>query len=738
MSDLKATLESETDFQIDTVVSESAPDVQPSEEPKADDAEGAMEKEPASPEKDSAFQAIVAQLEVKAKDQKTPPLARGSRVGKAAIKDASRRKKNQTKAAAQLKPKNAREQKAKKTDLDELDLIQKQQTKFTVKGFMKKFGKTTAKLAKTLPAEKKDIGTSGADQKFNQEKDNAIKINKTQYVTQANDLRTLAAKDGAGSTKPPYELKTDPHGRTLKIKHADTAAPKSKTDAEISLDDKSRSLDDALLNHEVNGQTINIQEDSLAFPVSGEKTFDEAATAKREAQEEIKKVKPRYREEEGKVISESQADIQALVKTGLGDFNSLRRTRFKKVLGKQQSHEGEIETKRNDVLKEFNKIYTETKTTVNTKLEKLNGIEDEFGKIITEAEKEFDSYVRQNLKYINTPGFWDYSDWIDERGVRDAIEEKYKGLLAKKEKKSKKEIQRVSKDSKIRGWIAKSFSGLTQGLHDRYLYNLAVSATQKDYEITLFEDAKANFIGKVETGIFKKEKKVIVGLQDIAKKIVTALNAAQMAIQEGKIKTKKVLDTVIMGQYQNLETLVEDRQHEIISDMARTYRESVGKLKAKFETIRDDVLASWFNKAWNAVKAVVKAIIEFAGRIIQLLGRLAHLVGDIISSPLYFFKNLVTGISQGFSTFASRIDEFLITAFFDWLRGSSGMPIRIPKDWGPKGIFSLFTQLLQLSTETIWKRMESVYNKTIANAFRRGEVSCRKAWRFSESLRMKA
>src|SRR5262249_55556924 len=62
------------------------------------------------------------------------------------------------------------------------------------------------------------------------------------------------------------------------------------------------------------------------------------------------------------------------------------------------------------------------------------------------------------------------------------------------------------------------------------------------------------------------------------------------------------------------------------------------------------------------------------------------------------------------------------TAFFDWLRGSSGVAVKMPSDFGPKGIFSLFTQLLSLGVETIWERMEVVYGKTIANAFRRGEV----------------
>jgi hypothetical protein len=182
-----------------------------------------------------------------------------------------------------------------------------------------------------------------------------------------------------------------------------------------------------------------------------------------------------------------------------------------------------------------------------------------------------------------------------------------------------------------------------------------------------------------------------------------------------------VFDAVI-GKFEQLEESVDDRQREIVGDLARTYNQNLGKLKAKFDEIKKDVLTSWFEKAWNKIKAVVNAIVEFASRIAELLGRLAHLVGDIVTSPRYFFSNLVSGIGQGFSTFVGRIGEFLATAFFDWLRGSSGVAIQMPKDLGPKGIFSLFTQLLNLGVETIWERMEIVYDKTIAAAFRRGEV----------------
>ena len=167
-------------------------------------------------------------------------------------------------------------------------------------------------------------------------------------------------------------------GSMPKLPSAKEAAPKPKTDEEISLDDQSRSLDNALSNHEVNGQSINIDEGSLAFPISGEKTFDEAGEAKRKAQDEIAKAKPRYRDAEGGLISKSQEDIQSLVNTGLAGHHESRSTSFKEVLGTQKEHESNIEGQKRSVFTKFEGIYSETKRKVNEELEKLNGIEETF------------------------------------------------------------------------------------------------------------------------------------------------------------------------------------------------------------------------------------------------------------------------------------------------------------------------------------------------------------------------
>ena len=646
------------------------------------------EKAPASPEEDSAYQAVVEQLKIKSNNEKTPSKE-------------PEKKQVETKLAANLTPEEIEKENAYGNHLDKLEQVQPHE--LTVEMFMGEFKATTTKLAEKLPENKEKHGTVQTAVELSAAKIIATQEVANQRKAYSDPLLKEAAKnasdyqDNKKQASKTYELKVDPVGSTPTIKNAKNAAPKPKTDDEISLDDKSRDLDAALLNHDAHGQTINIDEGSLAFPISGEKTFDEAGEAKRKAQDEIKKAKPRYREQERGIISQSQDDIQSLVNTGLQGQHDSRSNSFNEVLGAQKSHGSNIEEKKRSVFNKYQGIYEDKKSKVNEELKKLNSIEGTFASILSKAEERFEDMVRKELEYIYTPGILDYSDW---KGIHeDEINKEREKLL----------------------------SGGEDSYSAHYTASIeALRIVQGRSAEIYFGYAKREFISNVNMEVEEK----------IANKVVEALNAAKKHIEDGKDKVKQAFDALgpeeqketenvlvaVMGKFETLEESVEDRQREIIDDMARTYNQNVGKLKATFDEIKKDVLTSWLEKAWNKLKAIVNAIIDFATRIAELLGRIAYLVGDIVSSPRYFFSNLVTGIGQGFSTFVEQIDEFLATAFFDWLRGSSGLAIQLPKDGGPKGIFSLFTQLLNLGTETIWERMEVVYDKTIANTFRRGEA----------------
>lgn len=641
-----------------------------------------------TPESDAGYQGVVKKLGTNASRQKTPVKEPDAKVGEISV-------------AAELPPARRNEEKAYAQQMDDLAAAPIPKIEdFTVENFMEAFRHGFEELAKQLPNASKDNHAVSNAVNFGSEKAIAVKELKSQSDTKSEALRTAASRNPqeiakrSDSPPPAPELTADPAGPVPAIPNASAAAPKPVPSKDISLEDQSKALDDALKNQVAGGQVVNISEDSLPFPVSGEKSFAEAGEEKRKAQEMIRRIIPSYRGVETPALAKARTSVNHVVNTGLEDYHGKRQESFGGVLDVQQRNEHVVEGQKDAVVGQFAITYAQTKILVDLELLTLNGVGEEFEGILTKAESDLKSWVRNNLEYIYTPGMFDYSDWIDKRKP-DVL----------------KEYERLERAD----------IGPSGAL--RYLRALK-TIQDKDAQI-LFDDAKRLFL-----------ENVTFQARSIAVKVVEALNRANQHIRDGQARATEIYNglstkekaqyanayTAVMGQYTTLAETVADRHREIVGDMARSYNKVAGTLQATFEAIRKDVLTSWWQKAWNKIKAVVNAIIEFAKRIAELLGEMLSLVGEIISSPRYFFNNLVTGIGRGLSTFAEHIDQFLADAFFDWLRGSTGVSVQLPKDWDAKGIFSLFTQLLNLSTETIWQRMEVVYDKTVADAFRRGEV----------------
>lgn len=447
------------------------------------------EKAPASPEEDAEYQTVVVQVEIKARHEKTPSKQ-------------PEQKQTETKLAANLTPEKIAQQNAYDTHFKRMEQVPSHELthQLTVEQFIAEFKATSDKLAEKLPENKEKHGTVQTIVEFATGKATATQEVANQNKAYSDPLRTEVQKAASEYEKKTqesktYELKVDPAGSTPTIKDAATAAPKPKMEDEISLDDHSRALDDALLNHNVSGQPLNIDEGSLAFPISGEKTFDEAGEAKRKAQDEIEKAKPRYREKEMGEISKAQGDMQSLVSTGLQGYHLSRSKNFGLVLKTQQIHEGNIETGKGDFFKEFQSIYEKTKGLVNKKLSTLSGIEKTFENILRKAEERFQSLVKNDLEYIYTPGFFDYSDWKDKHASE--IKAKFEELL----------------------------SGGEYSDHGRLVVHMkAVKIVQDISAVRLFSTAKSEFIYTVTTEV----------REQIANKVVETLKAAKKDITDGE------------------------------------------------------------------------------------------------------------------------------------------------------------------------------------------------------------
>lgn len=647
------------------------------------------------PENDPAYRTVVTQLGRTAARLKTP--------GKRA-EEKAKEKEEEVKGASLLPPVRRQQERGYQQQMVDLGAAPIPKIEeFTIDTFMEAFKRGFEELAKQLPKASENNRAVSNAVDFSSEKAVAVRNLESQRDDKSRALRDTAARppmDAPWAKATPaaaLELTRDQSGPVPVVRNATAAAPKPIPSEDISLDDQSEALDDALTNQVAGGQTLTISEASLALPVSGEKDFDEAGEAKRKAQEAIRKLIPGYRVVEAGVLNKARSNAASLVETGLRDSHGVRHESFGAVLGHQERREKSVEGQKDVVLTEFARIYGAKKKAVDDELDALNVIGDDFQKVLTDVETGLKNWVRNNLEYIYTPGMFDYSDWIDKAKVQTDIEQELQTLR-----------------DRSRG-----------NLPDPWMYFKALKAVQDKHAKVLFEEAKGSFL-----------LRVMSEARTIAQRVVDALNRASQHIRDGQTDTEKIYRglsateqiqysgayAAAIGQYTSLAELVADKHRETVGDMARSYHKVARTLDATFEAIRKDVLTSSWEKAWNKIKAVVNAIIDFATRIAELLGRMVHLLGDIITSPRYFFTNLVTGIGRGLSSFVERIDTFLAEAFFDWLRGATGVSVQLPKDWDPKGIFGLFTQLLGLSVETIWQRMEVVYDKTVANAFRRGEV----------------
>ncbi len=675
--------------------------------------------EPTSTEEDELYQKVINELGEKSKQQQEPHKQKGA-------------KEKVMEIPPKAKIANEKSRKTKATAI--LDAANEEGDRtFTREGFVKLFGEKVDKVAKALPTNKEQNRRIDQGTLMGAAIDAASRVAKVELKKETAPLKLeenlsreeyLRQEQARGEKIVPGPTSPYPAGPRPVISNPADANPKPKSDEEIALEKESQELDDYFAKQE-----YEVKEENLFLDISREKDFDDAVKTKRQAQEETRKVPEQYRSIEAPALIESQVKIDESLNSSLGKMHSARKGRFKDIQDSQQLAEINSETRKERIFREFQEIYDGTKADVDRALCPLNSIDERFADFVKAEEAEFSRSVKVDLQYIcpccDDIAICDTSDWREITAANDIIRE-MRSLMNQDgiDDSTQKEINGIIRERGLSNNVPR-FGGVYQ-VYWKYRSKAYDTVQECHFEI-MFHNKKESFIERVKAGV-----------NVFAFEVVNALNEAKACIKAGEEKARKKYECLsdvdkvdkeeghiafesIKGQFENLKDLVNDQHDEVINSMARIYTTSVNKLRDEYERLKKENETTWLEAAWNKVKAVVKAIINFARRIVKLLGRLVYLVGDIIASPGSFFDNLIEGVTQGFSTFIKDLDTFLSKAFFTWIRGSSGIAIDIPKTWNPKGIFKLFTQLLNLDTETIWLRVSEKFGNTVADAFRKGE-----------------
>ncbi|MEW7281329.1 hypothetical protein ABW636_22300 [Aquimarina sp. 2201CG1-2-11] len=228
---------------------------------------------------------------------------------------------------------------------------------------------------------------------------------------------------------------------------------------------------------------------------------------------------------------------------------------------------------------------------------------------------------------------------------------------------------------------------------------------------------------------FESGRKLYISTMDgyltaIANLVAKELNKAKQTIKDGK---KEVQDYVsglspnlqkigqqaasdIQSKFDSLEQDVDNKKEMLIDTLAQQYADNLASIDTQIEELKA-ANSGLVGKALSALQGVFDIIIKVKNILTNLLASVVAAVGAIITDPIGFLKNLMTGVGQGIQNFTTNIATHLQSGLIGWLTGTLGsVSIQIPENvFSLKGIFSLTTQILGFT----WDNIRSVGAKVI-------------------------
>lgn len=278
--------------------------------------------------------------------------------------------------------------------------------------------------------------STGAHKRMEEAKANAKGDVKAEKDKAGNSIATTTAAPPSAEgvkLKETVPMQAEEPGKKPFIPDAKTAAPKPKTEAEISMEGEAQSLDNQMAE-------ANVTEAQLER--SNEPEFTGAVTQKREAQQQARAAPTEYRAEEVPALATAEQQAGANVFGKMAEMYGVRSGLFGKVDESKTGTKGKDETKRKEIAEKLQSIYNTTKTNVE--------------KILNDLERDVNVLFDLAANAANA----EFEYWVDKRlddhygitTVDDTISEYFSGLSP--------EIDRIFREEKAR-YLRKMDSAIT-------------------------------------------------------------------------------------------------------------------------------------------------------------------------------------------------------------------------------------------------------------------------------------
>lgn len=459
------------------------------------------------------------------------------------------------------------------------------------------------------------------------------------------------------------------HGKAPAVANVSKAMP-SKRDAagiEAPIKAQTASIDEQM---SANGVTDNM------LANSNEPTFKAALGEKNKAKEQSEASTTQFRVNETKQLGQTQNEAQAQATKQIAGMHGARKGGMDKVHGNQNQTAAKDTEKRKEIANKINGIYKGAKSDVDNILSSLDStVAYKFAVGSKAAKVAFEKHVEDNMEAYK------------RRRYRET-NKKY-GALA------------------VAGqWLWDKAAGLPEEVN-KY-----------------FKSGKDEYIRVMD-----------IYITDIANHVAGQLNAAKRRIATGKKDVQSYVDSLspslkklgaaaiseIQGKFNALEKDVDSKKDALIDVLAKKYSENIASIDARIKELKEQN-KGLVGKVMNAMTGIFAFIIEMKNTLMNLLAKVAEVIGAIIMDPIGFFSNMIAGVGQGFSNFTTNIWTHLKTGFFTWLTGASkGITLTMPEDiFSLKGIFSITMQVLGLGWDGIRAIGATVVGEPLMKALETG------------------
>lgn len=362
-------------------------------------------KAPVKPEEDPDFQQAEKSIRADARKQK--------RDGPVPKKVSVAKKVSEMRAAAALDEKAQREQSGQELQAAALEEAAKPKKRFNRVSFKNELKKKIEEKLPKTESQAKAFPSSGKLDEAKSEFGDSISEEKRQVTGPLETVAQMPAPLGPVTKLATQVPAARPAGKPSKIP-PQLAAPKPRTDSEISLQHKSDELDQRMLRE-------NITERQLAE--SEEPRFVLALKKKQDAQREIAAAPARYRLQEEQVLAQARQQTDSHARRDLQRMAAVKNKALGDtgVRGSQTQKESQTETRQQEIKNKIDDIYSRTEKDVNVRLDTLAiAIQNKFNIEAQMANLFFNMSVRRRLD--DHYGWFTFDDKLAEwAGLSDGV-----------------------------------------------------------------------------------------------------------------------------------------------------------------------------------------------------------------------------------------------------------------------------------------------------------------------------